>query len=131
MSGWSFSQNPRKWGKHHHHHVLVVVHCVFYALCRYLYIVCFTIPLSAQYVFYFVAAEGLYQYVTTMVCVVVNGEPTIGVIHKPFTGETGKPSWMTRQAHYHIPSNILTFVENTGTLLIFMSFSTLSWETGT
>ncbi|XP_070195839.1 inositol monophosphatase 3-like [Littorina saxatilis] len=32
--------------------------------------------------------EGLYKFVTTMVCVVVNGEPTIGVIHKPFEKET-------------------------------------------
>lgn len=37
-------------------------------------------------------SEGLYDYVTTMVCVVVNGEPTIGVIHKPFSGETGMVS---------------------------------------
>ncbi|XP_041360007.1 inositol monophosphatase 3-like [Gigantopelta aegis] len=32
--------------------------------------------------------EGLYKYITTMVCIVVNGEPTIGVIHRPFEGDT-------------------------------------------
>jgi len=34
-------------------------------------------------------AENLLHYVTTMVCVVVNGVPTIGVIYWPFEHKIG------------------------------------------
>ena len=38
--------------------------------------------------------SDMLPFVTTMVCVAVNGQPTIGVIHKPFVnnnqGETSK-----------------------------------------
>jgi hypothetical protein len=33
--------------------------------------------------------ENLREYVTVMICVAVNGQPTIGVIHKPFERKTG------------------------------------------
>ncbi|XP_047534545.1 putative inositol monophosphatase 3 [Vanessa atalanta] len=47
--------------------------------------------------------EGLYQYVTTMVCVAINGVPIVGVIHYPFPTRTYW-GWYTKKTSSNIPN---------------------------
>ncbi|XP_023945721.2 putative inositol monophosphatase 3 [Bicyclus anynana] len=54
--------------------------------------------------------EGLYKYVTTMVCVAINGVPIVGVIHYPFTTQTHW-GWETKRTSTNIP-NVQHIAEN-------------------
>ncbi|KAM7401334.1 hypothetical protein PAMA_005500 [Pampus argenteus] len=64
--------------------------------------------------------ENLVKYVTTMVCVAVDGKPVIGVIHQPFTGFTawalvGQGSNMTPRSSYSVsPPKVIVSRSHSG-----------------
>ncbi|XP_073347669.1 inositol monophosphatase 3 [Pagrus major] len=64
--------------------------------------------------------ENLVKYVTTMVCVAVDGKPVIGVIHQPFTGFSawafvGQGSNMHRRSSYSVnPPKVIVSRSHSG-----------------
>ncbi|XP_049453203.1 inositol monophosphatase 3 [Epinephelus fuscoguttatus] len=70
--------------------------------------------------------ENLLQYVTTMVCVAVDGKPVIGVIHQPFTGFTawafvGQASNMRPRSAYSIsPPKVIVSRSHSGKVKSFV-----------
>ncbi|XP_070701775.1 inositol monophosphatase 3 [Pempheris klunzingeri] len=70
--------------------------------------------------------ENLVKYVTTMVCVAVDGKPIIGVIHLPFTGFTawafvGQGSNMHRRASYNVsPPKVIVSRSHSGKVKNFL-----------
>ncbi|CAG2183451.1 unnamed protein product, partial [Oppiella nova] len=67
-------------------------------------------------------SEGLTQYVTTMVCIARNGEPIIGVIHKPFSSETYW-SWKGNGMSSNIESALKTYNKTKDTFRAIVSRS--------
>ncbi|XP_019724853.1 inositol monophosphatase 3 [Hippocampus comes] len=70
--------------------------------------------------------ESLVKYVTTMVCVAVNGKPVIGVIHRPFTGFTAwalvnQGSNMTPRSSYSVsPPKVIVSRSHSGKVKSFV-----------
>ncbi|CAG2162515.1 unnamed protein product [Oppiella nova] len=67
-------------------------------------------------------SEGLTKYVTTMVCIARNGEPIIGVIHKPFSSETYW-SWKGNGMSSNIESALKTYNKTKDTFRAIVSRS--------
>nr|XP_020462099.1 inositol monophosphatase 3-like [Monopterus albus] len=70
--------------------------------------------------------ENLVKYVTTMVCVAVDGKPVIGVIHQPFTGFTawafvGVGSNMRPRSSYSVsPPKVIVSRSHSGKVKSFV-----------
>lgn len=70
--------------------------------------------------------ESLVKYVTTMVCVAVDGKPVIGVIHLPFTGFTawglvGQGSNMSPRLSYSVsPPKVIVSRSHSGKVKSFI-----------
>ncbi|XP_040911455.1 inositol monophosphatase 3 [Toxotes jaculatrix] len=70
--------------------------------------------------------ENLLKYVTTMVCVAVDGKPVIGVIHQPFSGFTawafvGQGSNMHPRSSYSLsPPNVIVSRSHSGKVKSFV-----------
>ncbi|XP_069581888.1 inositol monophosphatase 3 [Brachyistius frenatus] len=70
--------------------------------------------------------ENLVKYVTTMVCVALEGKPVIGVIHQPFTGFTawafvGQGSNMRPRSSYSIsPAKVIVSRSHSGQVKHFI-----------
>ncbi|CAF91329.1 unnamed protein product, partial [Tetraodon nigroviridis] len=70
--------------------------------------------------------ENLLKYVTTMVCVAVQGKPVIGVIHQPFTGFTawafvGQGSNMRSRSAYSVnPPTVIVSRSHSGKVKSFI-----------
>ncbi|XP_042353689.1 inositol monophosphatase 3 [Plectropomus leopardus] len=70
--------------------------------------------------------ENLVKYVTTMVCVAVDGKPVVGVIHQPFTGFTawaivGQGSNMRPRSSYSVnPPKVIVSRSHSGKVKSFV-----------
>ncbi|XP_015270761.1 PREDICTED: inositol monophosphatase 3 [Gekko japonicus] len=73
--------------------------------------------------------ENLLQYVTTMVCVAVNGKPVIGVIHKPFFAYT---AWAMVDGGSNVKARS-SYNEQTPTIIVSRSHAgtvkQVAWQT--
>uniref|UniRef100_A0A3Q4FZ26 inositol-phosphate phosphatase n=1 Tax=Neolamprologus brichardi TaxID=32507 RepID=A0A3Q4FZ26_NEOBR len=76
--------------------------------------------LSSFCLFAHLSTENLVKYVTTMVCVAVDGKPVIGVVHQPFAGFTawavvGHGSNVNRRSSYNAsPKKVIVSRSHSG-----------------